>query len=131
MHIAWPSTPRARRLTGDETGAHTRSPSAADDNRRASMRRLSRLAVAELAQSSGTSCWRGRLCRTMTRARIWLRRRRFSGGSEAQSWDSGPSWVFVVWVTRRGTGGGERCRVCTYDISWLVVEPTLTPLGQL
>jgi hypothetical protein len=95
------------------------------------MRPLSRLAVAELAQSSGTSFWRGRLCRAMTRAMIWLSRRRFSGGREAQSCGSGTSWVLVAWVARSGTGGGARCRVCTYDISWLVVEPTLTPLGQL
>jgi len=67
----------------------------------------------------------------MTRAMIWLRRRRFSRGSEAQSCGSGTSWVLVPWGARRGTGGGERYRTCTYDISWLVVEPTLTPLGQL
>jgi hypothetical protein len=81
------------------------------------MRPLSRLAVAELAQSSGTSFWRGRLCRAMARAMIWLRRRRFSGGSEAQSCGSGTSWVLVTWVARRGTGGGEHGRACTYDIS--------------
>ena len=67
----------------------------------------------------------------MTRAMIWLRRRRFAGGREAQICGSDTSWVLAAWVARRGTGGGERYRACTYDISWLVVEPTLTPLGQL
>src|SRR5262244_2626628 len=119
--MAWPWTPRARRLAADGTGAHTRSPRAADDHRGASMRLPSRLAAAELAQSSGTSFWRGRLCRALTRAMIWLSRRRFSGGREAQSCGSGTSWGLVAWVARRGTDGGERGRACTYDISWLVV----------
>src|SRR5439155_21121157 len=105
-HIASPWTPRARRLAGDGTGAHTPWPIAADDTRGASMRLLARRVIAERAQSSGPSCWRGRLCRAMARAMIWLRRRRFSGGSEAQSCGSGTSWVLVTWVARRGTDGG-------------------------
>src|SRR5439155_19523973 len=116
-HIAWPWIPRVRRLAEDGTGAHTLSLIAADDNPAASMQPLSHLAVAELAQSSGTSCCRGRLCRAMTRAMIWLRRRRFSGGREGQSCGSGTSWVLVTGGARRGTGGGARCRACTYDIS--------------
>jgi hypothetical protein len=62
---------------------------------------------------------------------IWLRRRRFSGGREAQSCGSGTSGVLVAWLAWRGTDGGERYRAGPYDISWLVVEPTLTPLGPL
>jgi hypothetical protein len=88
---AWPWTPRARRLAEEGMGAQTLSPIAAEDHRGAARRRPALLAVAERAQSSGPSCWRARLCRTMPRAMIWRRCRRFSGGREAQSCNSGAS----------------------------------------